>query len=84
MVTPLTFNHDVPGSNLSHDAGYLISLRFLSNKRHIPLPSQYAPSSSEVKNSWSYTFNPQYVFMAWCLIKHRGNFTFTFIDAILI
>jgi hypothetical protein len=26
---------------------------------------------------------PQYVFMAWCLVKHRGNFTFTiscFID----
>jgi hypothetical protein len=22
---------------------------------------------------------PQYVFMAWCLVKHRGNFTFTFI-----
>jgi hypothetical protein len=20
---------------------------------------------------------PQYVFMAWCLVKHRGNFTFT-------
>jgi hypothetical protein len=19
---------------------------------------------------------PQYVFMAWCLVKHRGNFTF--------
>jgi hypothetical protein len=22
---------------------------------------------------------PQYVFMAWCLVKHRDNFTFTFI-----
>jgi hypothetical protein len=21
---------------------------------------------------------PQYVFMVWCLVKHRGNFTFTF------
>jgi hypothetical protein len=21
---------------------------------------------------------PQYVFMAWCLVKHRENFTFTF------
>jgi hypothetical protein len=20
---------------------------------------------------------PQYVFMAWCLVKHRDNFTFT-------
>jgi hypothetical protein len=36
------------------------------------------PSSAEVKNAWSYTSAPQYVFMAWCLVKHRDNFTFTF------
>jgi hypothetical protein len=36
------------------------------------------PSSAEVKNAWSYTSIPQYVFMAWCLVKHRDNFTFTF------
>jgi hypothetical protein len=34
------------------------------------------PSSAEVKNAWSYTSTPQYVFMAWCLVKHRNNFTF--------
>jgi hypothetical protein len=38
-----------------------------------PLP----PASAEV-NAWSYTSTPQYVFMAWCLVKHRDNFTFTF------
>jgi hypothetical protein len=27
----------------------------------------------EVKNSWSYTFSPSYVFMT-CFIKHRDNF----------
>jgi hypothetical protein len=37
------------------------------------------PSSAEVKNEWNYTSIPQYVFMAWCLLKHRGNFTFTVI-----
>jgi hypothetical protein len=31
------------------------------------------PSSAEVKNAWSYTSTPQYVFMAWCLVKHRDN-----------
>jgi hypothetical protein len=36
------------------------------------------PSSAGVKNAWSYTSTPQYVFMAWCLVKHRHNFTFTF------
>jgi hypothetical protein len=30
------------------------------------------------KNAWSYTSTPQYIFMAWCLVKHRDNFTFTF------
>jgi len=28
-------------------------------------------------NVWSYTSTPQYVFMVWCLVKHRDNFTFT-------
>jgi hypothetical protein len=32
-------------------------------------------SSAEVKNVWSYTSTLQYVFMAWCLVKHRDNFT---------
>jgi hypothetical protein len=36
------------------------------------------PSSSEVKNAWSYASIPPYAFMAWCLLKHRDNFTFTF------
>jgi hypothetical protein len=32
------------------------------------------PSSAVVKNAWSYTSTPQYVFMAWRLVKHRDNF----------
>jgi hypothetical protein len=35
-------------------------------------------SSAKVKNAWSYTSTPQYVFMLLCLVKHRDNFTFTF------
>jgi hypothetical protein len=31
------------------------------------------PSSAEVKNAWSYTFTPPYVFMKWCLVKHRDK-----------
>jgi hypothetical protein len=33
------------------------------------------PSSAEVKNALSYTSTPQHVFMAWCLVKHRDDFT---------
>jgi hypothetical protein len=40
--------------------------------------ADHTPSSSaEVKNVCSYISTPQYVFMAWCLVKHRNNFTFT-------
>jgi hypothetical protein len=28
------------------------------------------------KNEWSYTSTPQYAFMAWYLVKLRGNFAF--------
>jgi hypothetical protein len=31
------------------------------------------PSSVEVKNAWSRTSTPRYVFMAWCLVKHKDN-----------
>jgi len=36
---------------------------------HLPL------SSAEDKNAWSYTSTSSYVIMAWCLVKHRDNFT---------
>jgi hypothetical protein len=35
------------------------------------------PSSAEVKNAWRYTSIPQYVFMAWSLVKYSGNLLFT-------
>jgi hypothetical protein len=35
------------------------------------------PFSAEVKNAWSYAFTPQYVFMAWCLVKHGDNVILT-------
>jgi hypothetical protein len=31
---------------------------------------------AEVKNALRYTSTPQYLFMAWCLVKHRNKFTF--------
>jgi hypothetical protein len=38
------------------------------------------PSSAEVKNMWSYISIPPYVFILWCLIKHKGKFTSTVND----
>jgi hypothetical protein len=42
------------------------------------------PSSAEVKNVWSYTSTPQYVFMVWCSVKHRDKFTFYIFTFIII
>jgi hypothetical protein len=41
------------------------------------------PSSAEVKDEWSCTSTLLYVFMAWCLIKHRDNFTLIFFNWLL-
>jgi hypothetical protein len=46
----------------------------------VKLPGREAdhspPSSAEVKNAWSYTSTSPFVFIAWCLVKYRDNFTF--------
>jgi len=33
-----------------------------------------SPSSAEVRNAWIFASTPQYVFMAWCLIKQELHF----------
>jgi hypothetical protein len=35
------------------------------------------PSIAQFKNTWSYISTPPYVFMEWCLVKHRDKFTYT-------
>jgi hypothetical protein len=35
------------------------------------------PSSTKIKNVWCHTSTPPYIYMAWCIIKHKENFTFT-------
>jgi hypothetical protein len=40
--------------------------------------ADHLPPSVEVKKSWRYTSTSQYVFMLWCLVKHRDNFTSTY------
>jgi hypothetical protein len=59
-----------------HPASYPMGARksFLGVKRPGREADHSPPSSDEDKNAWSYTFTLQYVFMAWCLVKHRDNF----------
>jgi hypothetical protein len=30
-------------------------------------------------STWSYTSTPAYVFMAWCLVRHRDNFVYCYL-----
>jgi hypothetical protein len=50
----------------------------LGMRRPVREADHPTPSSAEVKNAWSYNSTPQYAFMAWCLVKHRDIFTFTY------
>jgi hypothetical protein len=61
----------------SHPAPYPRSTRALSPGTKRPGRESYhsPPSSVEVKNTWSYTFTPPHVFMAWCLVKHMDKLT---------
>jgi hypothetical protein len=42
------------------------------------------PSSADVKNAWSYTSVPQYIFMVWCLVKAQGLHLWPFLDNIYV
>jgi hypothetical protein len=39
--------------------------------------ADHSTPRAKVKNAWRYNSTLQYVFMVWCLVKHRDNFTFT-------
>jgi hypothetical protein len=66
-------HHCVQNGSGAHPAFYPMGTRgsFPGGKRPWREADYSPPSSAEVKNAWSYTSTPQYVFMAWCLVKHR-------------
>jgi hypothetical protein len=56
-----------------HPASYPMGTRdFSLGVKRPGREADHSPSSSaEVKNAWNYISTPQYVLMAWCLVKHR-------------
>jgi hypothetical protein len=61
---------------------------FTGVKRPVREADYSPPSSAEVKNAWHCNSTPPYVFMLWCLVKHRANlhlpFTFTSSSAVAL
>jgi hypothetical protein len=64
--------HSSPGANTtSYSMDVMDS--FLRGKVSRAKVDHSSPSSAEIKNAWSYTSIPSYVFLVWCLIKHRDK-----------
>jgi hypothetical protein len=72
-----SLHHRVQNGSEAHPASYPMVTRgsFPGVKRPGREADHSPPSSAEVKNAWSYTSTPQFVFIAWCLVKHRHKFT---------
>jgi hypothetical protein len=67
-----TASRTAPGPT-QHPIQWVPGVLFLGVKRPGREVDHSPPYSAEVKNAWKYTSIPQYVFMAWCLVKHRDT-----------
>jgi len=57
---------------------HLINSQLISEDCIIDLVSFHADLGDHAVQSALFRAFPQYVFMAWCLVKYRDNFTFSF------
>jgi hypothetical protein len=74
-----SLQHNVKNGSGAHPASYPMGTRgSFSGGKSAGREADHTSISAEVKNVWSYTSTPPYVFVAWCLVKHRDNFAFTF------
>jgi hypothetical protein len=76
LVQQRGYGLDDRGSSVRFPAGagnFSLHYRVQNGSDHSP------PSSAEVNKAWSYTSTPQYVFVVWCLVKHRNKFTVTYL-----
>ena len=48
-----------------------------SGVKRLGYEADLSPSGGQIKNAWSYTSTPAYVFIEWCLMVHRDKFTST-------
>jgi hypothetical protein len=77
-----SLHHRVQNGSATHtssypvgNGGYSLGVKWAERES-----DQSPPSSTEVKTCEElHLHTPQYVFMAWCLVKHRDNFNFTLI-----
>jgi hypothetical protein len=73
----MAYHLEVDGGDVITPASYPVGTEgpFPGVKRPVLEADRSPPSSTEVKNVWSYTSTTQYVFTVWYLVKHRDNLT---------
>jgi hypothetical protein len=76
-----SLHHSVQNGSVAHPTSYSMGTRALSLgvKRPEREADHSPPSSTEVKECVELYLHSLYAFMAWCLVKHRNNFTFALI-----
>jgi hypothetical protein len=68
-----SLHHRLQNDSGFHPASYPMGTRVsFSGVKRREREADHSPPRS--KNAWSYA-PTQYAFMAWCLVKHRDNFT---------
>jgi hypothetical protein len=67
--------HRVQNGSEAHPGSYPMvpGTLYMEVKRPGREDDHSPPSSAEVKNTWSYTSTPQYIFMVWCLLSTGTN-----------
>jgi hypothetical protein len=73
------FRHRVPASPTQLPIQWERGTISLGVKRSECEADHSLSSSTEVRNAWCHTSTPQYVFMAWYLVKHRDKFYIYFV-----
>jgi hypothetical protein len=72
-----SFLHCFETGSRTHPASYRVGTRACFPRDKVAGAWSWQFHLCWDQNWWSYTSTLPYVFLAWCLIKHRDNFTFT-------
>jgi hypothetical protein len=73
----LSLRHHIQTGSRAHTASYPMDTGASSPGIKWPgLEADNSPPSTADANAWSCTAIPPYVFMAWCLVKPKDNFSF--------
>jgi hypothetical protein len=80
MERDFSILHSIHTGSGGHSASYSVGTGWIFpwSEASGRVADNWPPYIAKVKNTWSNTSKRPHVFMVWCLINDRHNFTFTF------